>query len=186
MKYEDNQYYHVYNRGTNKGTLFYDHENYLHCLKLIKKYKSKYGVTIIAYCLMPNHYHLVLRQSENGLISRFLQTSFNAYVQALNKEVQRSGTLFESRAKGILIDSDRYLFQVIRYVHLNPVLSGLVEKAENWEFSDYRTWIGQNEPTMTDLELRNEHFENGEEYKLSVEEFRIEQMKDELLKYLID
>jgi len=106
MKYEDNKYYHVYNRGTNKGTLFYNNENYLYCLKLIEKYRSKYDITIVAYCLMPNHYHFVLRQNENGSISRFLQTTFNAYSQAINKELQRSGTLFESRAKGILIDSD--------------------------------------------------------------------------------
>ena len=186
MEYEDNQYYHIYNRGAGKGPIFFGDRNYRYCINLFEKYRGRYKTSITAYCLMPNHYHFILRQIEGGSISRFLQTIFNGYTQAINKELKRSGTLFEGRAKGILIDSDRYLFQVIRYIHLNPVAAKLVEKGEDWEFSDYCEWISHRVSRLTDLELRNENFKNGDEYRQSVEEFQLEKMKDEIQKYLLD
>ena len=94
MKYEGNKYYHVYNRGANKQDIFRGRGDYELCLHLFGKYLSQYRVSIMAYCLMPNHYHLLLRQNEGGSISRFVQTVFNAYTQAINLSTGHSGTLF--------------------------------------------------------------------------------------------
>ncbi len=80
-------YYHIFNRGVNHQNIFYSDENYKYCLRLIKKYIKKYFMTIIAYCLMPNHYHFVIRQDSDIPISKFINTLFNAYVQALNKKI---------------------------------------------------------------------------------------------------
>jgi REP element-mobilizing transposase RayT len=141
MKYEDEKYYHVFNRGANKETIFFSNSNYRYCLSLLEKYSEEYHVNIAAYCLMFNHYHLLLQQKMNGSIHRFLQTTFNAYSQAINKEFKRVGTLFQGRPKSKEIDDDEYLAQICRYIHLNPVSAGLVKDPIDWKFSDCSKWL---------------------------------------------
>lgn len=140
----------------------------------------------MAYCLMPNHYHFLFCQNEDGSISKFLQILFNAYTQALNLQCHRSGTLFEGRAKGMSVDCDRYLFQVIRYIHLNPVSAKLVVHPEEWYASDYRVWIDEEAPGLTNLSLRDEQFGGGLEYKKFVEEYQKELLEGEITRLLID
>jgi putative transposase len=79
------QYYHIYNRGAGKGQIFFNEGNYEYLLRLVKRYYQKHGATVIAYCLMPNHYHFLLRQETDELLSKFVGVLFNAYAQALNK-----------------------------------------------------------------------------------------------------
>ena len=99
MKHISGQYYHIYNRGVEKRNIFACDENY--------------------------HYHFLVRAAEDDGVSPFLQRLFNSYTQAFNKQEKRSGTLFESRAKSVLIDANSYLFHMARYIHLNPVRAGL-------------------------------------------------------------
>ncbi len=84
-----------------------------------------YGVGILAYCLMPNHYHLLLRQETDRPFSDWIQQVFNGYVQAVNKELGRAGTLFQGRAKHVLVETNEQLVHVVRYIHLNPVKARL-------------------------------------------------------------
>jgi putative transposase len=91
---------------------------------------------------MPNHYHFLLRQQEGGSISRFIQTTFNACVQALKKMEEHSGTIFQGTAKIVAVETDEYLYQLVSYIHFNPVKTGLTSSPELWEFSDYWQWIG--------------------------------------------
>ncbi|MBI3578258.1 MAG: transposase [Ignavibacteriales bacterium] len=169
MQHFDNEIYHIYNRGVRKSPIFFNKGNYQYCLELIKKYAETYDVTVIAYCLMPNHYHFVLQQKEGGTISKFLQTTFNAYTQAINKQQALSGTLFQGRAKTKQIESDSYVMGVIRYIHLNPVMARLTTKPEEWEFSDYHKWIGTQSDSLTHLSLRDRFFRDGKDYRLFVE-----------------
>ena len=133
-----NHYYHVYNRGVDSNLIFCHDKNYYHFLKLCEKYSSRYHVKIIAYCLMPNHFHLILYQQGPVPISRFIQVTLNAYVQAFNKQTNRRGPLFEGRFRHAIIDNEGYLLHVIRYIHLNPIKACLVKKPEEWPFSDYK------------------------------------------------
>ena len=103
--------YHFFNRGCNKEKIFFNEGNYTYLLKKIKESYRKYGVGILAYCLMPNHYHFLLRQETDRPLSDWIQALFNGYVQAVNKQVGRSGALFEGRAKHVLVDRDEYLIQ---------------------------------------------------------------------------
>jgi putative transposase len=144
MKYLDGNYYHVFNRGSRKGNIFFSEENYSYLLRLIKANAKKYSTSIVAYCLMPNHYHLLLFQQEGGSISKTLQTTINSYVQAVNKKYDFSGSLFEDRAKSILVETDRYVVHLARYIHLNPVRAKLVVKPDEWMYSDYSRWVGTN------------------------------------------
>lgn len=174
MKYEYDKYYHVYNRGANKQNIFLDRSHYNLCLHLFGKHLSQYRVSIMAYCLMPNHYHLLLRQNEGGSISRFIQTVFNAYTQAVNLSTGHSGTLFQGRAKGLEITSDEYAVRLARYIHYNPVAAGLVSKPEVWEYSDYRDWSGIRKADLSDLALRDRYFDNPREYKTLMDEYVID------------
>ncbi len=164
MKYEDNKYYHVFNRGANKEAIFFGSDNYRFCLGLVEKHRKECSVSIMAYCLMPNHYHFLIRQDIGGSISKFLQTTFNSYTQAVNIQQNRSGTLFQGRAKARRVDDDSAALHLVRYFHLNPVEAGMVDTPDSWEFSDYRVWCGQALPLVTDLRLRDAEFTNVGDY----------------------
>ena len=195
MRYQSHSYYHIYNRGAHKKKIFFSKEQYVYCLKLLNKYADKYAVYILAYCLMPNHYHLVLQQNENGSISKFIQTSFNAFSQTINLLEQHSGTLFQGKAKAKLIDSDESVVHVIRYLHLNPVKAGLVKRPEDWPFSDYCEWVnshshlpkvylGLKRPSEGFQRFRDSIFTDGKEYERFVDEYRNEVQNNKLEKFL--
>ena len=84
-------YYHVYNRGCNRARIFANDGNYVFLLRRAKTYLAEYPLALIAYCLMPNHYHFLLRPEADGVLSRFIQRLFNSYSQAFNKQQNRSG-----------------------------------------------------------------------------------------------
>lgn len=183
MKYESGKYYHVYNRGAHGQNIFVTEEHYWYCLALLKKYSIKYLVSIHAFCLMPNHYHLLLQQRENGSIRSFIQTTFNAYSQGYNKVMHHSGTMFQGRAKGIEVESDLYAVRLCRYIHRNPVAANLVVTAGDWEYSDYRVWSGEEDGTLTDTGLRDGYFSDASRYRTWFNEMEDER---ELEKYLFE
>ena len=183
-RFLDDHYYHIYNRGVHKSPIFFSDENYKYCLSLIKKYSSCYGVSIVAYCLMPNHYHLLLRQDGNGSIARFLQTTFNAYTQAVNKRQLLHGTLFESRAQSLCVDSEAYLLRLVCYIHCNPVVAGLVRSPEIWLFSDFKAWAGKER--YNNSYVRNAYFSTGEEYAEFTRMYLSEKTEVGLQKYLFE
>jgi hypothetical protein len=117
---------------------------------------------------MPNHYHLVLRQEAGGSISRFLQTTFNAFVQFYNVSEKHSGTLFQGSAKSNRIRSDEHLLRVVRYVHLNPVGAKMVRRAAKWEFSDCSMWVRDAEG-FPGKAVRDAWFKTVEEYERFLE-----------------
>jgi REP element-mobilizing transposase RayT len=147
MKYRDGNYYHIYNGGSRKGRIFFSQENYNYLLRLLANNSQKYSTAVIAYCLMPNHYHLVLLPTEGGSVSKTLQTTFNSYVQAVNKKYKLSGSLFQGKTKSILVDSDEYAVNLVRYIHLNPVKAKLVLTPLEWKFSDYARWVNDCYPS---------------------------------------
>ena len=121
IQFTESNYYHVYNRGFNKKPIFFNESNYIYLLKLVQKYFNKYQTTVIAYCLMPNHYHFLLRQETEKSIGNAIRDIFNAYVQGLNKQTDRKGPLFEGRFKAIQIENESYLIHLCRYIHRNPI-----------------------------------------------------------------
>ncbi|MEX2115251.1 MAG: hypothetical protein WEB37_00070 [Bacteroidota bacterium] len=105
-------------------------------------------------------------------ISLFLQTLFNAYVQAVNKYTGHTGMLFERCAQGLLIDTDDYAMEVIRYIHMNPVAAGLVTGPDDWEFSDYGMWIMKETRKHPSHGLRSQFFQGENSYATFVEHMR--------------
>lgn len=180
-------YYHIYNRGANREPIFFSDENYIYCLRLIRKYNELFHVSVIAYCLMPNHFHFILRQNSEKSISDFMRVVFNAYVQAVNKQIGHMGTLFQGRFKHIHIDKDNYILHLCRYIHLNPVKAGVVNAPEEWHFSNYSEWIGKRNGKLVDRDFVSSYFKNPEDYQRFVMEYKIEkEMAERLSKYYLD
>jgi REP-associated tyrosine transposase len=186
MKHISGQYYHIYNRGVEKRAIFACEENYRFLLRRIKEFLPDYSVTIIAYCLMPNHYHFLVRADEDGGISPFLQRLFNSYTQAFNQQEKRSGALFEGRAKSVLIDKNSYLFHIARYIHLNPVRAGLTKRPEDWVYSNYLEFIGLRKDPLYDDSFVYEQFGTPPEYRKFVEDAIPDEIERKLEKYMFD
>src|SRR3990172_39494 len=117
------EYYHLYNRGNNRGRIFYERENYLFFLRQMRSYVLPI-VDVLAYCLMPTHYHLLVLLKENNLSHRMQLLSIS-YTKAINKRYDRVGALFQGAFQAKHVDKNNYLLHLSRYIHLNPVMPGL-------------------------------------------------------------
>jgi len=186
MKHFAGHFYHIYNRGVDKRDIFVHEENYLFLLQRMYKYLPLYSTSLVAYCLMPNHYHMLLFANQDDSPGRFIQRLFNSYSQAFNIQERRSGTLFEGRAKSKLIFENEYLFQITRYIHLNPVRAGLVQKPENWAYSNYREFVGMRKSPFFDVDFFESQFGSPKEYRLFVEDEIHMEIENRVKKYYFD
>jgi len=164
-------YYHVYNRGANREPIFHSDENYRFLLGRIKRHASECQVTVIAYCLMPNHYHLVLRQDGERPLSGFVQAVFNSYTKALNRMYGRTGTLFEGPFQALPVTEEVHLLHLCRYVHRNPLEACLVTDLNDWPYSNYLEWTEQRNGTLVDRKFARSHFTTPEAYVTFVLEY---------------
>jgi putative transposase len=102
-------------------------------------------VDIVAYCLMPSHLHLVVKQLSDGGISRFINLVLKSYSKYFNLSHNRKGPLWEGRFKNVLVETDEQLLHLTRYVHLNPVTAFLISQPEDWKYSSYTEYVGLSE-----------------------------------------
>lgn len=182
MHYESQATYHIFNRSNE--LLFHNRENYLFFLKKIRKHILPYA-DILAYCLMPNHFHLLVTLKDAAVeTTRFKgkeevqQFSFSigqmlsSYTQAINKQIGRRGYLFahNTRAKMLNDLGNDYLLSCFLYIHQNPLQASLVYKLEDWEFSSYLDYVGLRNGTLVNTE----------------EGLEMLQISEEQVKYLID
>ena len=180
-------YYHIFNQGVNKMNLFYIPDNYIYLLKKIKNSIKEYGVDLIAYCLMPNHYHFLAQQLTERPLSDWVKMLFNGYAQALNKQLKRSGTIFQGRAKHILVDKDEYLIHLARYIHYNAVEANIVKLPEDWIYSNYLEWIGKRSGKLVNMAFVRRYFPNFEDYREFVLDYHIEKkLAKKLERYYLD
>ena len=118
---------HVIQRGNNREASFFAHQDYLFYLNCLGEACNRYNVAVHAYVLMTNHVHLLMTPDDREGISRVMQSIGRRYVQYINKEYQRCGTLWESRHKASLVDAEQYLLTCYRYIELNPVVANMVK-----------------------------------------------------------
>jgi len=178
LTFVTDQYYHIYNRGVNREAIFFLPDNYVYLLRLPKKNIARYGLSLAAYCLMPNHYHFLLKPTCDNTVAPFMQSIFGAYTQAVNRQQGRQGPLFQGRFRAILIEGEGYFIQLARYIHANPVLSGLTDTPQAWPYSNYQDIIGQRNGTLKNDDLVPGCFQTGEDYRLSVEGYIAEDNND--------
>lgn len=132
--------YHVFARGNNRDPIFFDSTDFERFLTNLERYREKFTFTLYAYCLLPNHFHLLLRSGKTSL-SQIMQALLTAYTMYVNKKYHRVGHIFQGRFKSIVVEKDSYLLQVLRYIHLNPVKAGMVETVEEYPWSSYLKYL---------------------------------------------
>lgn len=166
------EYYHIFNRSIAKYQIFNNEKDYERFRSLVEYYRYdnlfyrfsemiqlkplhrktimndllKSGdliVEIVAYCFMPTHFHLILKQVSDNGITLFTKKVLDSYTRNFNIDHGRKGPLWEGHFKNILIDSDEQMLHLSRYIHLNPVSAGLVKKPNQWEFSSYLEYINK-------------------------------------------
>lgn len=154
--YGEDEYYHVYNRGAGRANIFMDEQDMAYFLKLVGRYLAlspvfdKSGrelprypdaIDVVAYCLMPNHFHMLVYLKDRDGLTRFMKSLMTAYSMYFNIKYRRSGALFEGRFLASRIDNEAYLWHVSRYIHLNP-LDIDVDYA-SYSFSSLRQYAGE-------------------------------------------
>lgn len=201
--------YHIFNRGTEKRVIFTQPKDYRRFKKILYYYqfqgpKPKFSefslsnpnsfnpatdnklVEIFCYCLMPNHFHLLIKQLKNKGISIFLSQISNSYTKYFNTKYSRVGSLLQGTFKSVFVESDEQFTHLSRYIHINPVVSGLVEKLEQYPWSSYEEYmLGKGDICSTE-EIHN-YFTSRESYKDFLEDQVEYGEKLELIKHqLID
>ena len=185
------EFYHLYNRGSDKRDIFLQPRDYKRFVQTFyyyhfQKHKlrfSKYTdsglfplntdpdnklIEIVSYCLMPNHFHFLVKQLKENGISIFMSNLANSYTKYFNTKYSRIGALFQGVFKSVIIESEEQLIHLSRYIHLNPVVSGLTRDLDGYKWSSYPEYLsGQklvcNSNQILDL------FPSIEEYKRFVE-----------------
>ena len=119
--FEDNAFYHVYNRGNRKEQIFLYDRDYERFLEKVLEYKKKFQINILAFCLMPNHFHFLIQQLVQNSISQFFSNLCNSHSRYFNTKYETVGSLFQGRFKDKKVERDEYLVHLSRYIHLNPL-----------------------------------------------------------------
>ena len=179
-------YYHVYNRGANRTSIFTGDSDFLDFLYRLRTNAARYNATLIAYCLMPNHFHILVRQDGDKSAGLMIQCTCNGYAQAFNLRRNHSGTLFQGRYQCIHVDQDEYLRHLCRYIHTNPVKDGFALRPELWPYSNYADWINQRPTAETDRAFVDEFFGSVDRYSKFVADWTDRRrLPDSLRDYLL-
>jgi len=140
----DGAVYHITTRGNAGDKIFLTDGDRLEFLEVLSQVVSRFGWICHAYCLMSNHYHLLV-ETRSASLSRGMQLLNGIYTQRFNRATNRSGHVFQGRFKAILVEKESHLLEVARYVVLNPVRAKLARSAKDWRWSSYRATVGQVE-----------------------------------------
>lgn len=132
--------YHVFSRGNEKKPIFLEQDDYNQFIDILRRKRKVKPFTIYAYCLMKNHYHLIINEEENN-ISSIMSSINTTYAIYFNKKYDRVGHLFQGRFKSEAIESEDYLLAAVSYVHNNPVAANLVREASQYAWSSYHAYL---------------------------------------------
>ena len=188
--------YHVYNRGVEKRKIFEEDQDYKAFLHYLKRYLTdedgevrprwkkdlSQNIQLLAYCLMPNHFHLLLKQLSKEYLTIFMRCVSNAYTRYFNEKYKRIGPLLQGKYKAVLVDKDLYLLHLTRYIHINPIghkenitRSDLV-MLTRYPYSSYNAYLGKWTTSWLHPEIALGFFKNNgnHSYENFVEEYLME------------
>ena len=165
--------YHIMLRGINQQQIFEDEEDNQEFLQVLRDYKHVSGYKILAYCLMGNHAHLLMKEGGESLEQTFKRIGAR-FVYWYNAKYRRIGHLFQDRFKSEAIENEQYLCTVIRYIHQNPIKAGICKSPEDYPYSSFHEYLGQND--LVDMEYVEQYVTAA-----TVVEMSREQMTEECL-----
>lgn len=156
-------HYHVTSRGNERKDVFKSQKDREQFLEYLESAVNRYEAVIHAYCLMNNHFHILL-ETPSGNLSKIMQHINGAYTNYFNMKRKRSGHLFQGRYKAIVIEADEYAQQLSRYIHLNPVRANIVGKPEEYRWSSYLDYVGERKrPEWLETSTILDYFGKGED-----------------------
>ncbi|MEQ8359553.1 MAG: transposase [Cytophagales bacterium] len=173
MHFVARELYHIYNRGNNRNRIFFKEDNYTFFLNKIRKDLLAY-CDVLAYCLMPNHYHLLVHVKEYQFdkpmdpLARKIGTLQSSYTQAINKQENRTGSLFQQKAKSKNVND--YALTCFHYIHQNPMRAKIVSNLDNWKYSSFNSYVGSGGADFINKHLAFQLLEVPKEVEL----FRME------------
>ncbi|MBT7553245.1 hypothetical protein HN670_02135 [bacterium] len=152
------EFYHVYNRAADKRIIFYTEKDYEYFLNKVLFFKEKTDVKIIAYCVLPNHWHFLFREPRSvsnptgwtSQISRFVSLLSNSYTKYFNLNKDHSGRILQGPFKSKRVFDDDYLQVLVKYINLNPVKHKIVKKIEDWPYVSHHNYVGNNKHNLID------------------------------------
>jgi putative transposase len=137
-----NAWHHVMNRARRGTDLFVEKTDYQQFIDLLKQTAALFNVNVVAFCLMPNHYHLVV-QTPHANLSRCMRQLNGVYTQKYNVQHGCDGTLFRGRYRSVLVDADSYLLQLVRYIHRNPLKAGIMKRLDQYAWSSHKGYLSK-------------------------------------------
>ena len=162
--------YHLTSRGNGGDDIFRDDQDRVVFLESLRKSRNRYNCVLHAYCLMSNHYHLLV-ETPDANVSAFMRHLNSVYTQKFNYHHKRAGHVMQGRFKSILVQKDQYLLELARYIVLNPVRAGMVRTAKDWPWSSYRATAGLCGPEgMLTIDWILSHFSKRK--KLAIQKYR--------------
>ena len=173
------EYFHLYNRAVDGTLLFIEKDDSRYFIdKMIPKIKE-YSASVFAYCLMPNHFHFLIKQNSDKAIFQIFNDVNNSYVKHFNFNYKRRGRLYQGNLNHKQVKDDKYLIALCQYIHFNPVKAKLVNKIEDWEFSNYSEWIRKRNRGLFDDELLKKYFYSSNNYEQQMKDYgkRVEEKK---------
>jgi putative transposase len=185
-------YYHIFNRGVEKRQIFSSDNDYQRFLGTVyyylfsgpkprfstfRKFKFKEFylkpkiVEVICYCLMPNHFHMLVKQVTEGGIHEFISKLLNSFTKYYNTKHNRIGPLFQGQFKAVLVETDEQLVHLSRYIHLNPLVSNLVTKLDDFKYSSYPDFVGLRKGSFCFTQPVLSFFKEANSYKNFVKDY---------------
>ena len=171
--FETGSYYHIYNRGNRKQQIFLNYKDYERFLDKVLKYKKKFDVNIVAFCLMPNHFHFLIQKLSSSNVSKFFSDLCNSHSKYFNTKYDTVGSLYQGRFKAKVVDKDEYLIHVSRYIHLNPVelfgpSKNLINNLLAYKWSSLQYFLSSSKNDVVDTKIILDYFSRKnprEDYK---------------------
>ena len=147
--------HHIIQRGNNRQHVFFEKQDRKHYLLLLEKYSVKHKAPIMAYCLMSNHVHLLTKPESDESLYKMMQGLTLCYTQYINRVYQRTGRLWESRYHSCIVDQEKYLWAVARYIEQNPVRNGMVDQPEDYPYSSAFSHVNGDKDAVLGQDLFN-------------------------------
>lgn len=193
-------YYHIYNRGNGKMDIFLDEDDLRFFIYRLRQNlfpdKEHSGriiplppnsFSLISYCLMPNHFHFLLRQNQDIPTSKLLTKVCTSYSKYFNKKYKRVGHVFQDKFKQIMIDDNSYLLWVAAYIHQNPKMAGLVDDLADYHWSSYLEFVNLNNDDFCEKSIILNQFKSIDEFREFIDSsYEIIKNRKDLEVFLLD